>query len=57
MTASILDLCPGGLLLQEPVTVLSDKDWSPFAAQLYESLTGPQRAVWDSTKSTASLVL
>jgi phage terminase large subunit len=45
---SILDLCPGGLLLQEPVTVLSDKDWSPFAAQLYESLTGPQRAVWDS---------
>lgn len=45
---SLLDLCPGGLLLQEPVTVLSEKDWSPFAAQLYESLTGPQRAVWDS---------
>ena len=45
---SILDRCPGGTLLEEPVSVISDKDWTPFAHELYESLTMPQREVWDA---------
>ena len=28
--------------------VASERDWSPLAEQLYESLTVPQRVVWDS---------
>jgi phage terminase large subunit len=45
---SLLANCPGGLLLEEPITASDDRDWAPFAKQLYESLTGPQRQVWDS---------
>ncbi len=45
---SLLANCPGGLLLEPPVVATNDQDWSPFAAQLYESLTEPQRQVWDS---------
>lgn len=45
---SILDVLPGGTLLEEPQMATSDKDWSPLAEQLYDSLTVPQRVVWDS---------
>ena len=45
---SILDRCPGGNILEPVQSLLKDMDWSPFAAQLYESLTGPQREVWDA---------
>jgi len=48
MSQSILDRCPGGLLLEDPITTSDDRDWSPFAKQLYDSLTDPQRQVWDS---------
>ena len=46
---SILDALPGGTLLDEPVLVAPVKDWSYLADQLYDSLTNPQREVWDST--------
>ena len=46
---SILDALPGGTLLEEPVLVAPVKDWSYLADQLYDSLTDPQREVWDST--------
>jgi phage terminase large subunit len=46
---SILDALPGGTLLEEPVLVAPVKDWSYLADQLYDSLTNPQREVWDST--------
>jgi phage terminase large subunit len=46
---SILDALPGGTLLDEPVLVAPVKDWSYLADQLYNSLTDPQREVWDST--------
>lgn len=45
---SILDALPGGTLLDEPVLVAPVKDWSYLADQLYDSLTNPQREVWDS---------
>lgn len=45
---SILDALPGGTLLDEPVLVAPVKDWSYLADQLYDSLTDPQREVWDS---------
>lgn len=45
---SILDRCAGGSILEPPQSLLKDTDWSPFAVQLYESLTGPQREVWDA---------
>ena len=46
---SILDALPGGTLLEEPVLVAPVKDWSYLADQLYDSLTNPQREVWDSS--------
>lgn len=46
---SILDALPGGTLLDEPVLVAPVKDWSYLADQLYDSLTDPQREVWDSS--------
>lgn len=45
---SILDLCPGGLLLEEAVPHIEEVDYAPFAHQLYDSLTVPQREVWDA---------
>ena len=45
---SLLDSCPGGLLLEQPVIVEDERDWVPFAAHLHESLTDPQRQVWES---------
>ena len=45
---SILDLCPGGLLLEEAVPHTEEVDYAPFAHQLYDSLTVPQREVWDA---------
>jgi len=45
---SLLDSCPGGLLLEQPVIVEDERDWAPFAAHLHESLTDPQRQVWES---------
>lgn len=46
---SILDALPGGTLLEDPVLVAPVKDWSHLADELYDSLTNPQREVWDST--------
>ena len=46
---SLLDLCPRGSLLEPPVQSTTDTDWSPFAKQLYENLTTPQREVWDDS--------
>jgi len=45
---SLLDSCPGGLILEQPVMVEDERDWTPFAAHLHESLTDPQRQVWES---------
>ena len=45
---TLLDLCPSGSLLDPPVEAVTDTDWSPFAKQLYDGLTGPQREVWDA---------
>ena len=45
---SLLDSCPGGLLLEEPIVEEDERDWRPFAAHLHESLTDPQRQVWES---------
>ena len=45
---SLLDSCPGGLLLEQPEAVEDERDWAPFAEQLHESLTDPQRQVWES---------
>jgi hypothetical protein len=44
---SILAAVPGGSLLEAPTEVPLEKDWTPFAEQLYTSLTEPQREVWD----------
>ena len=44
---SLLDLCPRGSLLEPVKEAVIDTDWSPFAKQLYENLTTPQREVWD----------
>ena len=44
---SILAAVPGGSLLEAPIEVPLEKDWTPFAKQLYTSLTEPQREVWD----------
>ena len=43
----LLDLCPRGSLLEPVQEAVTDTDWSPFAKQLYEGLTVPQREVWD----------
>jgi phage terminase large subunit len=47
---SILDLCPQGLILEPAVPkVENDSDiYSTLTAHLYNSLTIPQREVWDS---------
>ena len=45
---SILAAVPGGSLLEAPIEVPLEKDWTPFAEQLYTSLTEPQREVWDA---------
>ena len=45
---SILAAVPGGSLLEAPIEVPLEKDWAPFAKQLYTSLTEPQREVWDA---------
>ena len=44
---SLLALVPQGRLLEPPKEAVTDTDWSPFAKQLYEGLTVPQREVWD----------
>ena len=44
---SLLALVPQGSLLEPPKEAVTDTDWSPFAKQLYEGLTVPQREVWD----------
>lgn len=44
---SLLDLCPRGALLEPVQEAVTDTDWSPFAKQLYDGLTPPQREVWD----------
>ena len=44
---SLLALVPQGRLLEPPKEAVTDTDWSPFAKQLYDGLTGPQREVWD----------
>ena len=45
---SLLDSCPGGLLLEPAIVKEDERDWTPFAQELYESLTPPQREVWDA---------
>ena len=45
---SLLDACPGGKLLEPPVPVTEVADLSPLTSQLINSLTPPQREVWDS---------
>ena len=45
---SLLDACPGGKLLESPVPVTEVTDLSPLTSQLINSLTPPQREVWDS---------
>ena len=45
---SILTACPGGSVLTQPLPQQIDLDWSPLADQLFDSLTGPQREVWES---------
>ncbi len=45
---SLLDACPGGNLLEPPVPVTEVTDLSPLTSQLIDSLTPPQREVWDS---------
>ena len=45
---SLLDACPGGKLLEPPVPVTEVTDLSPLTSQLINSLTPPQREVWDS---------
>jgi phage terminase large subunit len=45
---TLLSNVPGGFLLEPPVKVISQLDWQPFASELYESLTKPQREVWDT---------
>ena len=45
---SLLAHCPGGLLLEPPIDIADERDWSPLAAQLRDSLTEPQRQVWES---------
>ena len=44
---SLLDRCPTGSLLEPPIEPVIHTDWSPFAKQLYDNLTTPQREVWD----------
>jgi len=46
---SLLSLVPQGSLLEPAVAAVTDTDWSPFAKQLYEGLTKPQREVWDDS--------
>lgn len=45
---SILSACSGGSVLQEPVPIAVIQDWSAIEQQLYDSLTEPQRIVWDN---------
>jgi phage terminase large subunit len=45
---SLLDACPGGKLLEPPVPVTEVTDLSPLTSQLIDSLTPPQREVWNS---------
>lgn len=46
---TLLSNVPGGLLLEPPIKILSEYDWQPFANNLYDSLSKPQREVWDTT--------
>ena len=45
---SLLSAVPTGKLLEPIVEARNDTDWSPFAQQLYDGLTGPQKEVWDA---------
>jgi hypothetical protein len=45
---SILSTCSGGSILQEPVPIAIIQDWSAIEQHLYDSLTEPQRIVWDN---------
>ena len=44
---SLLNGVAGGLLLEPPVSGKTETDWSPFAKNLYDGLTAPQKEVWD----------
>ena len=45
---SLLDLCPGGTLLEAPVPAGADYNFSALSKKLYDSLTEPQRQVYDA---------
>ena len=53
---SLLSLVPQGSLLEPAQAAVTDTDWSPFAKQLYEGLTVPQREVWDDELSLQAAV-
>lgn len=40
---------PGGTLLEAPVPCTTSKDWFSVGNDLYQTLTDPQRDVWDSS--------
>ena len=48
MSPSLLDLCPGGTLLEAPVPAGADYDFTALSKKLYDSLTEPQRQVYDA---------
>ena len=45
---SLLDACPGGMILAPPEPVQNGADLQPFAAGLINGLSKPQREVYDS---------
>ena len=47
---SLLASCPGGLLLDPPIPAGHDYDFTGLSKKLYDSLTEPQRLVYDSGK-------
>ena len=46
--SSLLDLCPGGTLLEEPISREKDFDFDALSRKLYNQLTEPQRLVYDA---------
>ena len=45
---SLLDRCAGGLILEPAITDVVDTNLVPFADELVDNLSGPQREVYDS---------
>ena len=45
---SLLSSCPGGMLLEAPVPAGADYDFTALSKKLYDSLTEPQRQVYDA---------